>query len=179
MIKCSSTFPTNSSNILEVFFENNTFMFSHFRWRLLCNKMNSYTPDGFITFSSITKTVLILVAFCCQGHEPCHLKIRFQYDPKDRIAPDLFCAYKTCFSIFYNNNSDKSDVLTTNRTVNNYQISATWSCPGQQNAIKISTVLATKERLINASVVLKLILLHYNHRLKCENMNLSFQKENI
>ena len=26
---------------------------------------------------SITETVLILVAFCCPGHEPCHLKICF------------------------------------------------------------------------------------------------------
>ena len=31
--------------------------------------MNSYTVDAFIIFSSIAKTVLILLTFYCPGHE--------------------------------------------------------------------------------------------------------------
>ena len=60
---------TDLSSILDVFFENDKFMFTHFRWWLYCNKLNSYTVDAHIIFSLITKTVLILVAYWCPGHE--------------------------------------------------------------------------------------------------------------
>ena len=69
---------------------------------------------------------------------------------KDRIAPDLFCAYKTSVNIF---TTMKSDAFPTNRTANNYQIPATCSCPGQQNANKVSSILVIDENMINASTV--------------------------
>ena len=57
---------------------------------------NSHTVDElYIKFSSITKTVLILVAST-------NLYI-FQHDPKGRVTLDLFCAYTTSFNIFCNN----------------------------------------------------------------------------
>ena len=43
-------FPTNLSSILDVFFLNDKFMFSHFRWWLWCNKMISYMVDTVIIF---------------------------------------------------------------------------------------------------------------------------------
>ena len=66
--------------------------------------MNCYTVGAVIIFSSIAKTVLILVEFCWLRHEPGHLKYVFQHDLKDKITPDWLCAYKISFNIFYNNN---------------------------------------------------------------------------
>ena len=55
----------------------------------------------------------------CPGHELCHLKYVFQQDPKERIAPDLFGAYKTSFNIYFTT-TIKSDAFTTNRTAVDY-----------------------------------------------------------
>ena len=51
-----------------------------------------------------------------------------------RIALDLLCAYKTICNL---TPAIESDAITTNRMANNYYISATYSCPGQQNVTKI------------------------------------------
>ena len=89
------------------FFENDKFMFSHFRWWSLCNKMNSYTVDAFILFSPTTKTVVILVSFYCPGHELCHLKI---LNLTPRRESHLICFVFTklvLMGFFYNNNQSR------------------------------------------------------------------------
>ena len=46
----------------------------------------------------------------------------------------------------------------------------------QQNPINISTDFVIEENIINASTVYTFILLHYNQHMKCEDINLSYQK---
>ena len=65
---------------------------------------NSHTVDElYIKVSSITKTVLILVAST-------NLYI-FQHDPKGRVTLDLFCAYTTSFNIFLQQRFNRMPLL--------------------------------------------------------------------